>query len=121
MAISIFLLALLLFVFCHRMRQNRLGQTTRLKVHCHLVASMLAWYCSAIVNKLIHSELMIKSSAIYDKNGTISEEIFPQNGQFLLGKEDQSQRFDLEFVRKVVFKLKHKSAISFLKKLKKET
>ena len=32
MALSIFLLALLLFVFCHRMRRNRLGQTTRLKV-----------------------------------------------------------------------------------------
>ena len=64
---------------------------------------MLAWYCSAIVNKLIHSELMNESSAIYDKDGTISEDILSQDGQFLLGNEDQSQRFDSEFVRNVVF------------------
>jgi len=64
---------------------------------------MLAWYCSAIVNKLIHSQLMNDRSAIYDENGEISENILTQTGQYLLGTEDQSQRFDSKFVRNRVF------------------
>jgi len=46
---------------------------------------------------------MNERSVIYDDNGAISENILTQTGQFLLGKEDQSQRFDSKFVRNRVF------------------
>ncbi|CAG5079029.1 Oidioi.mRNA.OKI2018_I69.PAR.g9151.t1.cds [Oikopleura dioica] len=100
MALSIILLALLLFVFCNRMRQNRLGQTTRLKVHCHLVASMLAWYLSSVLKTLIHHHLASESSIVFDPAAL--ESILPQTGQFLLDKELDSQRFNPSFVEKMV-------------------